>query len=413
MLASQTDKRNLHTSRIIKHLFFEQELSCAEISEKIDRSIPLTTQYINGLLKAKKIKEKGYAHSTGGRRPQTYAITQDSVYVIAVGMDQMVTRIAVINERNEIVGSVSSFELALAGNPRSLDQLKKLISDFVDHIDFPRSKIVGIGIGMPGFVDAKKGLNHSFLQVETGSIAKVIEEATKIPVFIDNDSSLIALAELKWGAAKNRENVMVINVGWGVGLGIITNGRLFRGSDGFAGEFSHIPLFENNKLCSCGKYGCLETETSMKVVVEKAGKGLKEKRPSLLKNISLEHLETSARDIIEAVKKGDKFSIEVLSESAYNIGRGVAILIHLLNPELVVISGIGSLAGRAWIAPIQQAINEHCIPKIAENTSIEVSGLGYNAELIGAAALVMDNYDSLKKPETDKLKLKKNKSKII
>ena len=98
---------------------------------------------------------------------------------------------------------------------------------------------------------------------------------------------------------------------------------------------------------------------------------------------------------MEAAVKGDKFAVELFAEIGYNIGRGVAILIHLLNPELVVLSGRGSGAGKLWLAPIQQAINEHCIPKIAENAEIKVSSLGYQAELIGAAALVMENFDTL------------------
>jgi predicted NBD/HSP70 family sugar kinase len=186
---------------------------------------------------------------------------------------------------------------------------------------------------------------------------------------------------------------MVINVGWGVGLGMILNGELFRGHNGFAGEFSHIPLFLNNKLCSCGKSGCLETETSLLVVIEKANKGLKEGRVSLLKELLVENAEKTFQEIIQAAGKGDKFAVELLSESGYNIGRGVAILIHLLNPELVILSGRGSRAGKIWQAPIQQALNEHCIPRLAQNTEIEISSLGHQAELTGAAALVMENYE--------------------
>jgi predicted NBD/HSP70 family sugar kinase len=93
--------------------------------------------------------------------------------------------------------------------------------------------------------------------------------------------------------------------------------------------------------------------------------------------------------------KGDKFAVELFSEAGYNIGRGVAILVHLLNPELIILSGRGSAAGKIWLAPIQQAINEHCIPKISESTNLLISSLGYEAELIGAAALVMEHYESL------------------
>jgi predicted NBD/HSP70 family sugar kinase len=248
---------------------------------------------------------------------------------------------------------------------------------------------------MPGFVNAVKGINFTFLETEGYTISQYISAKVKLPVFIDNDSRLIALAELKFGAARGKKNALVINVGWGVGLGMILEGELFRGHDGFAGEFSHIPLFLNNKLCSCGKSGCLETETSLLIVIEKASNGLKSGKLSMLKEkeLSADHPEKAFQNIVTAASKGDKFAVEILSEAGYNIGRGVAILIHLLNPEVVILSGRGSSAGKIWQAPIQQALNEHCIPRLSVNTEIEVSALGYKAELTGAAALVMENYE--------------------
>lgn len=396
MIAEVFNKKNKLQKQILKHLFFSGELSCTELSELINKSLPLTTKYIDELLQDKIIVEKGYAISSGGRRPLMYGLNEGSVYIIAVAMDQLVTKIALFNEQNEIVGEIEKNSLPLGNNPESLSQLIEILRDFIKKMKVPQKDILAIGVGMPGFVDAKKGINYSFLHSEEGSIVTEIETALKIPVLIENDSSLIALTELKWGAARNKQNVMVINIGWGVGLGIISNGKLFKGHDGFAGEFSHISLFDNHKLCSCGKYGCLETETSLVVITQKAIEKLGNGTPTTLQGLSEKNIESSALKIINAAKKGDKFSIEAISESAYHIGRGISILIHLLNPELVVISGLGSLAGKVWVAPIQQAINEHCIPKIAEHAEIKISSLGQNAELIGAATLVADNYENIK-----------------
>ena len=129
-------------------------------------------------------------------------------------------------------------------------------------------------------------------------------------------------------------------------------------------------------------------------IYEKAGKELKKGRlSSLSRNFPSGHFEDDYRAIINATLKGDQFAVELFSEAGYNIGRGVAILIHILNPEQIILSGRGSSAGKIWQAPIQQALNEHCIPRLAANTTIEISSLGYNAELVGAAALIMNNYD--------------------
>jgi predicted NBD/HSP70 family sugar kinase len=197
---------------------------------------------------------------------------------------------------------------------------------------------------------------------------------------------------LRFGAVRNKKNAMVLNLGWGIGLGLILNGELFRGSFGLAGEFSHLPLFSNHKLCSCGKSGCLETESSLQVVIEKGIAGIQEGRLTRLKDLSIKNFHDASMTILLEAEKGDKFAVELISEAAYNIGRGVAILLHLLNPEVVVLGGRGAVAGKIWQAPVQQALNEHCIPRLAVGTDIELSKLGFEAEWIGAAALVMNNY---------------------
>ncbi len=393
-MALISHKKNLFYSQLIKHLFFHKELSSTELSELTGKSIPLTTQGLNELIKRGKVFESGFAESTGGRKPLLYSLTEGSQLIISVAMDQLITKIALINEKNEIIGGIEKHNLKLADNPSAMDELIKILKGFICRISKP-DKVVGIGIGMPGFVDFFKGVNFSFLQTENGTLVDALENEFHLPVFIENDSSLIALAELRWGAALGRKNVMVINIGWGVGLGIISKSELFKGHDGFAGEFSHISLFDNQKLCSCGKYGCLETETSLVVIVQKAIKKMAEGKLTVLRDLSEKYVEASALKILKAAMEGDKFSIEVISESAYHLGRGISILIHLLNPELVVISGIGSLAGKVWIAPIQIAINEHCIPKMAEHTEIKISKLGEDAGLIGAAAMVMEHFDEI------------------
>lgn len=390
------EKQTRYKKNIQKHLYFAGELSCADLSELIDKSVPLTSRVLNEMIEEGVVEELGYANSTGGRRPQMYALNPNLLYIVSVAMDQMNMRIAILDMHNNYVGEIKSIPLALDNNPEALSQLTQNLKTFIDDSAIPKEKFIGVGIGMPGFVDLDKGLNYSFLKAEEGeSIISVIESVLGMPVLIDNDSSLIALAELKLGAARNKQNVMVINIGWGIGLGMIVNGVLFSGHNGFAGEFSHIPIFTNNKMCSCGKMGCLETETSLAIFVEKAIKGLENGKLTMLKDLSVKNMEEASIAILDAAAKGDKFAVELISETAYNIGRGVAILIHLMNPELIVLSGKGSVAGKIWKTPIQQAINEHCIPKISENTKIEISSLGYEAELIGAAALVMEHFDSL------------------
>ena len=391
-----TEKKRLFRRKILKELYFQESLSCADLCFKIDKSFPVTAKLIEDLVAQNLVVESGYAVSTGGRRPLTYTLQKNVLYLVSVAMDQFVTKIAIMDMQNNFVSPIEKIVLPLPDNPDALQVLIEKIILLIEKSGIPKEKFVGVGIGMPGFVDVKKGVNYTYMQLPNNkSITQHIAEKIKMPVFIDNDSSLVALAELRFGAAREVSNAMVINIAWGIGLGLIINGELFRGHEGFAGEFSHIPLFLNGKLCSCGKTGCLETETSLLLIVERAREGIKAGRISKLSSLQGDDLEQDCDAIIEAVKSGDQFAIELFSKAGYNIGKGVAVLIHLLNPKTIILSGRGSSAGQIWHAPIQQSLNEHCIYRLHQSTGIEISTLGSQAELIGAAALVMENYEQI------------------
>ena len=397
-----TPKKELFRNKILKELYFEDNLSCADLCVKIDKSFPITASLIEDLIADNLVMENGYAPSTGGRRPLTYSLQNNVMYLVSVAMDQFVTKIGIMDMRNNFVSPVEKIILPLSENQKALEVLTGKIAGIIASSGIPIEKFVGVGIGMPGFVDVKKGINYSYLQLPGNkSITKHIAEQIGIPVFIDNDSSVVALAELRFSTACNEKNTMVINIGWGIGLGLIINGELFRGHEGFAGEFSHIPLFLNGKLCNtCGKTGCLETETSLLLIIEEARKGISAGRISRLSSLPFEDPELACDAIIKAVQEGDQFAVELFSKAGYNIGKGVAVLIHLLNPKCIILSGRGSSAGQMWQAPIQQALNEYCIPRLYQNTIIEISALGIQAELIGAAALVMENFEKI--PTTKK-----------
>lgn len=385
-------KKPFYKGLIFREFYFSGTLSCADLSERIGKSLPLTMKLLNELIEEGYVNESGYAPSSGGRRPAMYSIKPDTLYIVSVAMDQLITRISLMDMHNNHVTGVHKFELPLNKNPGALSSLAARMEEVITISGVDRNKIIGAGIGMPGFIDFKKGINYSYLELEDKTITQYLSEKLGLPVYIDNDSSLTALAEFRFGAARHQKNVMVINIGWGIGLGMILNGELFRGHNGFAGEFSHMSLFKNNKLCVCGKTGCLETEASLVVVIEKAVEGLKAGRLSSLgKQFPSGHFEQDWEAIVNAAIKGDQFIIELLSDTGYDIGKGVAILIHLVNPESVILSGRGALAGKVWQAPIQQSLNEHSIPRLAANTTVALSTLGYQAELIGSAALVMEN----------------------
>jgi len=386
-----SEKSVIYKRKIIKELYFAGNLSCLDISDRTSTSLPLATKMLGQLVEEKYVTPTGYAPSTGGRRAQSYSLRPESFYIVSVAMDQYFTRIVMMDMHRKQVTPVAKFEFPLTAKDSNPERLGALINEFVLESGIASTHIAGIGIGMPGFVDSREGINYTFLNTPEKGIARYLTEHTGIQTFIENDSRLIALAEFRFGIARKSSNVLVVNLGWGVGLGMILNGEYFRGHNGFAGEFSHLPIYSNNKLCSCGKSGCLETEASLLELIAKAEEGIRNgSLTSLTTQLPAKDPDRAAQAILSAAKAGDKFAVGLLSEAGYTIGRGIAILIHLLNPETIVLSGRGATAGKIWQAPIQQALNEHCIPRLASNTQIEISTLGNDAELIGAAALVVE-----------------------
>ncbi len=390
---SKSVKSTQLKNMIIKCLYFDKAMSCAELSELFDKSIPSIAKAVNELIEEGFVIEQGYAPSSGGRRPLMYAINSSAMYILAIAMDQLSTRIQLVDLQNKPVSEFVMFELKLLDNDRALSQLVENINQYINGSGINKDKIAGIGIGMPGFINPIKGINYSYLDAGDKSLTQYITDETGLPAYIDNDSSLIALAEQKFGIAKSQKEVMVINLGWGIGLGMIVNGEIFRGRNGFAGEFSHIPLSEDGALCTCGKRGCLEAEASMLVVSKRAIEGIEQGRITSLKQIDEAHSKQMGDAIMEAADNGDQFAIELFSDAGYKIGKALAILIHIMNPQAIVLSGRGAKVGKILMAPIQQALHKYCIPRLSRGTELLISELGFDAELIGASVLVMENFD--------------------
>jgi predicted NBD/HSP70 family sugar kinase len=375
----------INHSKTVKCLFYHTLLTSTEVSSYTGKSIPNVIKTLNEMIVAGYVEEKGLANSKGGRKPLNYSLVADTNYLLSVAIDQFSAQMVLVDMNNQFATEVTRYNFDLG--ELQIDTFIDYLNRFINTSCLPKNKIIGIGITMPGFVDTEKGVNYSYLRVADQPLVEYIEQKISLPVFLDNDSTAIALAEQKFGVAASVKNVMVLNLGWGIGLGMILNDKIFRGNNGLAGEFSHIPIFKNGKLCTCGKHGCLETEASLIAVTATAKRGIEEGKVTSLAN----YKEIDADIIINEAIKGDRFSVQLISEAAYHVGEGLAILIHLMNPAAIVLSGKGSIVGKLWLAPIQQAINEHCIPMLTNHTSFIISKLNTKAQLIGGAALVVEN----------------------
>lgn len=390
---------------ILKELYYQSPQSIASLSNRIGKSVPLVTKGIQQLLSKDFIKDNGLAQSNGGRRANLFALNTDNLpHLLLIAVDQHKISISIYDFSNTALKSCREIKTELSDDESVVNDLIQEIDEYLEDIDI--QKIIAISISMPGFVNTDLGLNTSYNPTDKRrEIRNILESKYNKQTFIENDSTVIAIAEHKFGKAKDINNVLVINLNWGVGLGMIINSELFKGSHGFAGEFSHIPLSNLNKICSCGKRGCLEVEASLEAVLSHAMDRMQKGDTSILSAKMSDTNSVDINDILYAAKHGDQLAIESFGTIGTALGKGIATLIHIINPEKIIISGFGAKIGEIIMPKVQSALLEFSIHKLSENTKTEISTLD-NAQLIGTMATAVANLDwktTLQKTNTNKL----------
>ncbi|MCX2740382.1 ROK family transcriptional regulator [Pontibacter anaerobius] len=387
-------KKFLQKVKIIRHLYVKGARTNADICSRFNISSPTSMGLLGELISEGLVEKQGLGKSVGGRKPDLYGLRNSSLFVLSIDMDRFSTRMAIMDNNNNQVTPVQTYSYTLPEDLSGLDTLCGWVKDLISASGIDQQRLVGIGVSMPGLVASKEGDSRTYLRTDVleESLQEVLSHKLGKPVFIQNDVKSAALAELRFGQAKGRQDVLVISIDWGVGTGVIMDGRLRGGSLGFAGEFGHIPLIENGTLCHCGKRGCLETMASGVALARMAREGIKAGQKSLLSRLTPEELEQlEPQHIIDAAHQGDQFAINLLSETGVNLGKGIAILIQLFNPELVILGGKIAEAGQLITTPIQQSINTYCMAQLRESTSMALSTLGLQASMMGATATVLEN----------------------
>ncbi|MDX1760747.1 MAG: ROK family transcriptional regulator [Christiangramia sp.] len=385
-------KRYLQKIKIVKYLFLNGSTSNAEICAKFNISLPTSVSLLNTLMDKGIVVKAGQGKSEGGRKPDLYGLKEHSFYVLSIHIKRFKIKIA-LTDNNHTIITEESIETEISPKSNIVDFLYEKADEFIQSSGIDTDKLMGIGISMPGLVSTTEGKNFTYYltEQEPESLQDKFEKKFQKPVVILNDSKSACLAEYRFGIAKDKENVLVISMDWGIGLGIIMGGKMHTGHSGFAGEFGHIPMVEDGLLCHCGKRGCLETEASGLALVRKAKEGLAKGQTSVLNDLQGEDFDKmDPRVIIQAANKGDQFAINLLSEIGISLGKGIAILIQIFNPELIILESEIAQAKQFITTPIQQATNTYCMMQLKEKTQIELSNLGTNSSLFGGTIAVME-----------------------
>lgn len=386
-------KKHLQKLRIIRHLYLNSANTNAEICSTFNFSLPTSMALINQLIAGGIVDKQGRGESVGGRKPDLYGLKKNTFFVLSIHIERFKIKLAIVDNTHTILAE-ENIPSKISPDVNIVDFLFDYANNLIESSGIDQIKLLGIGISMPGLVSSKEGKNFTYFLTgqESESLQVALKKRFNKPVYILNDAKSACLAEFRFGQAKNKMDVLVISMDWGLGLGIIMGGKMHTGTSGFAGEFGHIPLIDNGQLCHCGKRGCLETVASGIALVNRARDGLKAGQTSVLNTMTngdLDRLEPEL--IIEAANRGDQFAINVLSEIGINLGKGIAILIQIFNPELIILEGKIAEAKQFITTPIQQSINTYCMIQLKERTTISLSELGPNSSLLGSTVAVVNN----------------------
>jgi glucokinase-like ROK family protein len=387
-------RQHMQKLKLVKHLYVKGAKTNADICSRFGISSPTSIAMLNELVAEGLVEKQGRGKSLGGRKPELYGLCDGSLFVLSIHIEQLKTRVAIFDNNNHIISGVHTFHIEATKDRSALTQICEHAQALLHASGIELKKLVGVGISMPGLVASKEGNNYTYLLApdEPTSLQQALEQQFGKPVFIQNDAKSAALAEYRFGLAHGRRDVLVLSMDWGIGMGIILDGKLRGGASGFAGEFGHIPLVEGGALCHCGKRGCLETVASGSALVRLAKAGLEAGENTLLSQLPAAELaELTPERVYEAAHAGDQFAIHLLAEVGTNLGKGIAILTQLFNPELIILGGEIAQVKQFILPAIQQAINTYCMAQLREKTSLVVSELGANAVVLGSVATVMEN----------------------
>jgi predicted NBD/HSP70 family sugar kinase len=366
-----------------------------ELSKEFNISIPKINECINELIEDALVQDNGKSTSGIGRKPNSYGLLPNAAFFVGVQVSHDHLSIVVMNMKKDIIASQEEIPHRLENNQESLQNICREINQFIATHQIQKDKILGVGINLSGRINYRTGYSYSYFNFYEDPLSKYFEQELQLRTYLENDSKALAYGEFSSGILKDEKDALFVNVDNGIGLGILINGKIYYGKSGFSGEFGHIPIFDNDIICRCGKKGCLETEASGFALRNRVIAALQNGATSILtkKFNDLEDIRLS--DIITAAKKDDNLAIELINELGEKLGRGLATLINIFNPEIIIVGGILAKSEEYLMLPLKNAVNKFSLSIVNKDTKLAYSNNGEKLAAFGACLLIRDRLLSI------------------
>jgi N-acetylglucosamine repressor len=365
-------------------------ISRVGIAKKINLSPTTVTSAVSELIHEGLVCEKGIGNSSGGRKPILLRFNPDSHFLIGVSIRTSSITIAEMNleaniKRKKVYAPIEG------------QNITSYITNFIEH--FMRDtesidKCIGISIITQGIVDSTNGIirYNPKLKIKNVNIKDLIEKQFGLPVWLDNDSNAYIIAEKTFGPYNTYQNMLYIEIGEGVGAGIVVNGSIYRGNNGGAGEFGHTSIDRGGIPCECGNIGCLENYVGWSAVYSRIITSLMSGKQSIMSELVNGNITQITQSIYsKAIQYEDQLAVSILDETINYLARGIVNFVHLVNPEVIILGGEVVFDNPIFITKISSHVNEYAFDILSDGLEIKQASLGKEFEMVGAASVLLQD----------------------
>lgn len=386
-IADANDVRERNLRLVLNMVRAERAISRMDIARDTQLSRATITNLINELLPTGIITETGTVLSGVGRRPILLEFDYSARALLGVDIGATHLTVVAVNLEGHVLAIRREAINTLNQPDATIARIVTRLNEVIHESGYSKSKILGIGVSVSGPLEGDNldRLSSVILPSWSGvDLRMEIANAMVLPVYLDNDANLGALAELWWGHGRSVENLAYIKVATGVGCGLILRGDIFRGAGGTAGEIGHTCMDTNGPLCRCGLRGCLEAMTGAQAIIAAVREQYNHHLPP-----ALNHHPLTVSHIVQAAQAGDPVAVDVIMTVGRYLGIAMTNLINLVNPELIVLGGDLMQSGNLIMGELRRTVRERAFAKSNAEVTITTSRLGDDAIAIGAATLVL------------------------
>ena len=383
-----TNKKSSTQGRILEKFVSQGAFTIPEMSKVVGVSLPTTTSAINELMKAGLVREAGKKDNSAGRIPMVYDLMPTAGYFVGVNPEMDCLALAASDFCGNLITKKVTVPYIYENTPENLERVAEIINEFIAMLPFAKEQILQICVNVAERVNPFEGNAYNMFTFLEDSLASRLTKLVQIPVCIENDTRSMTFAEFIKGRSKGLKNVIFANVCWGLAIGIIVDGKPYYGKSGYSGEFGHMTAYNNNIICHCGKIGCIETEVSGRALKRKLTEKILNGKTSILSDKVLNKKEElTMQDLLDAIAKEDVLSLATLQTIADELGKQLAGVINIFNPEMLVIGGEMSVTGDYLTLPVRMGIKKFSLNIMNEDSQIVTSSLKGLAGITGACLM--------------------------